>query len=137
MCTLSGSCFPRCLQCLHTARQGAARHTQWAARSRPGGSTQGVIPSVMDDIFARISSTKDADYTVRVGFVEIHQVNRLSACITVAAPEAAAQQPRGTSILRPLLLSSESRAKGCHLTLGGLGLLSPLGQLLSTESRCK
>ena len=64
----------------------------------PGGSTQGVIPSVMDDIFARISSTKDADYTVRVGFVEIHQVNRVSACIALASPQTAAQQPRGRYI---------------------------------------
>lgn len=98
----------------------------------PGGSTQGVIPSVMDDIFARISSTKDADYTVRVGFVEIHQVNKMSACITVTSPQTAAQQPGGASILRPLLLSCEHRALGSHLTLGGLGLLSPLAQLPST-----
>ena len=58
----------------------------------PGGSTQGVIPSVMDDIFMRIGSTKDADYTVRVGFVEIHQVNRMSAYITVAASQTSQQQ---------------------------------------------
>ena len=40
----------------------------------PGGNTQGVIPKVMDSIFQRISSSKDAEYTVRVGFVEIHKV---------------------------------------------------------------
>ncbi|DBB08621.1 TPA: hypothetical protein ACH3X3_008748 [Trebouxia sp. C0006] len=39
----------------------------------PGGNTQGVIPKVMDSIFQRITSSKDAEYTVRVGFVEIHK----------------------------------------------------------------
>ena len=43
----------------------------------PGGNTQGVIPKVMDSIFERITCSKDAEYTVRVGFVEIHKV---SAC---------------------------------------------------------
>lgn len=41
----------------------------------PGGNTQGVIPKVMDSIFERINSNKDAEYTVRVGFVEIHKVS--------------------------------------------------------------
>lgn len=41
----------------------------------PGGNTQGVIPKVMDSIFERITSNKDAEYTVRVGFVEIHKVS--------------------------------------------------------------
>lgn len=40
----------------------------------PGGNTQGVIPKVMDGIFQRIGASKDAEYTVRVGFVEIHKV---------------------------------------------------------------
>ncbi|KAL3131725.1 hypothetical protein ABBQ38_007446 [Trebouxia sp. C0009 RCD-2024] len=39
----------------------------------PGGNTQGVIPKVMDSIFERINCSKDAEYTVRVGFVEIHK----------------------------------------------------------------
>ena len=43
----------------------------------PGGNTQGVIPKVMDSIFQRINSSKDAEYTVRVGFVEIHKVHPL------------------------------------------------------------
>ena len=41
----------------------------------PGGNTQGVIPQVMDSIFERITCSKDAEYTVRVGFVEIHKVS--------------------------------------------------------------
>lgn len=49
----------------------------------PGGNTQGVIPKVMDGIFQRIAASKDAEYTVRVGFVEIHKVSVLisSACL--------------------------------------------------------
>ena len=41
----------------------------------PGGNTQGVIPKVMDSIFERINGSKDAEYTLRVGFVEIHKVS--------------------------------------------------------------
>ena len=93
----------------------------------PGGSTQGVIPSVMDDIFARISSTKDADYTVRVGFVEIHQVTKMSACITVASSQTAAQQPRGTSTLRPLLLTCEWFCPGISSHPGGSRPTEPSG----------
>ena len=44
----------------------------------PGGNTQGVIPKVMDGIFERITGSKDAEYTVRVGFVEIHKVSTCS-----------------------------------------------------------
>ena len=40
----------------------------------PGASTQGVIPRAMDDIFARMSETLDAEFTLRVSFVEIYQV---------------------------------------------------------------
>lgn len=40
----------------------------------PGGSTAGVIPRVMESIFERVSAAKDVDFTVRVGFVEIHKV---------------------------------------------------------------
>ncbi|KAK9866728.1 hypothetical protein WJX84_012203 [Apatococcus fuscideae] len=38
-----------------------------------GGPARGVIPKVMEAIFARISSNKDTGFTVRVGFVEIHR----------------------------------------------------------------
>lgn len=41
----------------------------------PGGSSQGVIPKVMDSIFSRIASTDGTEFTVRVGFVEIHTVS--------------------------------------------------------------
>ena len=42
----------------------------------PGGNTQGVVTKVMDSIFQRIGSSRDAEYTVRVGFVEIHKVSQ-------------------------------------------------------------
>lgn len=50
----------------------------------PGGNTEGVIPKVMDGIFQRIAASKDAEYTVRVGFVEIHKVSMSSASIGLA-----------------------------------------------------
>lgn len=60
----------------------------------PGGNTQGVIPKVMDSIFQRISSNKDAEYTVRVGFVEIHKVSNLtSVTIDSAAIQCHTRHP--------------------------------------------
>ena len=46
----------------------------------PGCEPSGVIPHVMDAIFSRITrAPRDVDFTVRVGFVEIHKVQLLSA----------------------------------------------------------
>lgn len=42
-----------------------------------GRTSNGVIPNVMDTLFRRIAETDNVEYTVRVGFVEIHQVHRL------------------------------------------------------------
>ncbi|KAL4427717.1 hypothetical protein ABPG75_001806 [Micractinium tetrahymenae] len=40
----------------------------------PGGESRGVIPAVMDAIFARVATeSRNVDFTVRVGFVEIHK----------------------------------------------------------------
>ena len=39
-----------------------------------GRSSSGVIPDVMDMLFSRIAEADGTDFTVRVGFVEIHQV---------------------------------------------------------------
>ena len=43
----------------------------------PGGESRGVIPAVMDAIFARVAAeSRGVGFTVRVGFVEIHKVGR-------------------------------------------------------------
>ncbi len=39
-----------------------------------GTATHGIIPLAMDTLYNRISVTPNADITVRVSFVEIHQV---------------------------------------------------------------
>lgn len=39
-----------------------------------GTATHGIIPLAMDTLYSRISVTPNADITVRVSFVEIHQV---------------------------------------------------------------
>jgi hypothetical protein len=39
-----------------------------------GRTSSGVIPSVMSTLFSRIAQADGAECTVRVGFVEIHQV---------------------------------------------------------------
>ncbi len=50
----------------------------------PGGESRGVIPAVMDAIFARVAAESGGvGFTVRVGFVEIHKVGEargLPAC---------------------------------------------------------
>lgn len=41
----------------------------------PGGPGRGVIPEVMDELFARVAAGKEGvDLSVRVSFVEIHKV---------------------------------------------------------------
>lgn len=39
-----------------------------------GRTSNGVIPNVMETLFSRIADVNNDEYTVRVGFVEIHQV---------------------------------------------------------------
>lgn len=44
--------------------------SSWAADME----NQGVIPSVMDEMFSRIDAATNTDFTVKVSFVEIHKV---------------------------------------------------------------
>jgi kinesin family protein 4/21/27 len=41
----------------------------------PGEESKGVIPEVLEELFGRINSSPDTDFTVRVSFVEIHRVS--------------------------------------------------------------
>ncbi|KAF8064520.1 KIN4A [Scenedesmus sp. PABB004] len=43
--------------------------SSWSPDDRGGG----VIPSVMDELFARIDEARDTEFTVKVSFVEIHK----------------------------------------------------------------
>lgn len=43
----------------------------------PDGEVRGVIPSVLDLIFAKIAAEPNTECSVRVSFVEIHKVNFL------------------------------------------------------------
>lgn len=38
------------------------------------GSRAGVIPDVLSSIFSRVAATRNAEFTIRVSFVEIHKV---------------------------------------------------------------
>jgi hypothetical protein len=40
----------------------------------PDLESQGVIPSVMDEMFTRIEAESNTDFVVKVSFVEIHKV---------------------------------------------------------------
>jgi hypothetical protein len=42
----------------------------------PDLESQGVIPSVMDEMFTRIEVESNTDFIVKVSFVEIHKVCR-------------------------------------------------------------
>jgi hypothetical protein len=49
----------------------------------PGGPARGVIPEVMEELFARIEAGKEgSEFSVRVSFVEIHKVRRSEAPTT-------------------------------------------------------
>jgi hypothetical protein len=54
-----------------------------SALGASSGAYQGVIPCVMRDIFERIAAAPDAEFAVRVGFVEIFNVR---ACLSWPAP---------------------------------------------------
>lgn len=50
-------------------------YTMGSAFSPGGADSQGVIPAVMEAVFCRMAEAPaDIDFTVRVGFVEIHKV---------------------------------------------------------------
>ena len=63
-----------CFAVFAYGQTGSGKTYTMGSAFTPGGNTQGVIPKVMDGIFQRIAASKDAEYTVRVGFVEIHKV---------------------------------------------------------------
>ena len=78
------ACFPAeaILTSMHMAGQtGSGKTYTMGSAFHPGGSTQGVIPRTMVDIFARIAETTDADFLVRVSFVEIFKVGPVSASL--------------------------------------------------------
>ena len=58
----------------------------------PGRASEGVIPKAMEDIFSRIRASTDAEYAVRVGFVEIYQVSSPHQHIIAWATLAATQK---------------------------------------------
>jgi hypothetical protein len=64
----------------------------------PGEESKGVIPEVLEELFGRISSTPDTDFTVRVSFVEIHRVR---PCQHIQQPAAQAQLWLSIAILTP------------------------------------
>ncbi len=78
----------------------------------PGGNTQGVIPKVMFSIFQRINSNKDAEYTVRVGFVEIHKVLQWFALLVVHAIHAV-HEPCCLLAMYSMLLANVLHLQSC------------------------
>jgi hypothetical protein len=48
----------------------------------PEEENQGVIPSVMDELFTRVEHEPNTDFTIKVSFVEIHKV--CSRCCSVS-----------------------------------------------------
>jgi hypothetical protein len=62
-----------CAQVFAYGQTGSGKTYTMGSSFTPGGSTQGVIPQAMEAIFNRVARTRDVDFTVRVGFVEIHK----------------------------------------------------------------
>lgn len=74
--------------CFAYGQTGSGKtYTMGSSTLMPEPSEQGVIPKVMQDIFQRIATSQDADFTVRVGFVEIFNVRLLCySCLLRPAP---------------------------------------------------
>jgi kinesin family protein 4/21/27 len=53
---------------------GSGKTFTMGSQFSPGVPCIGVIPSVVDDIFGRMARVGDTEFTVRVSFIEIHQV---------------------------------------------------------------
>ena len=86
-------------------------YTMGSAFSPGGADSQGVIPAVMEAVFCRIAEAPpDLDFTVRVGFVEIHKVR---CCCWAAA--AAAADLHGSS-QRPAAIAATG--SGSHAAAG-------------------
>ena len=65
--------------CFAYGQTGSGKtYTMGSSAFSAGGSIKGVIPRVMESIFGRIAGTTDAEFTVRVGFVEIFNVRLLA-----------------------------------------------------------
>lgn len=58
-----------------TGQTGSGKtYTMGSAWSPDASSQQGVIPSVMEELFGRVDCCTSTDFTVKVSFVEIHKV---------------------------------------------------------------
>ena len=70
--------------CVHKSRASwpSGKTYTMGSAFTPGGNSRGVIPRVMDTVFSKMGATQDTDFTVRVGFVEIHTVSLTAACIS-------------------------------------------------------
>lgn len=68
-------CSPKVRVLLLVLQTGSGKTYTMGSAFTPGGDARGVIPSVMETIFDRVGAAqRDVDFTVRVGFVEIHKV---------------------------------------------------------------
>ena len=87
----------------------------------PGGNSRGVIPRVMDTVFSKIGASQDTDFTVRVGFVEIHTVSLTVVCVPEQACfNAASTQPYMYALpdqeeIRDLLLLDAHGGQAVHI----------------------
>ena len=58
----------------HAGQTGSGKTYTMGSAFTPGGRCEGVIPCAMVDIFARVAETTDAEFVIRVSYVEIFKV---------------------------------------------------------------
>lgn len=60
--------------CSCTGQTGSGKTYTMGSAWSPEEEVEGVIPSVMDELFTRVETESSTDFTIKVSFVEIHKV---------------------------------------------------------------
>eukprot|EP00775_Hariotina_reticulata_P005026 gene5026-5268_t len=89
----------------------------------PDMTITGVIPSVMDELFSRVDSTTNTDFTVKVSFVEIHKEEvRDLLWVNTAAPRPVVtirELPSGVSLSGATECQVHSKEEMAHVLMQG------------------
>ena len=119
MATPAERCQGVWVQVFAYGQTGSGKTYTMGSAFTPGGSTEGVIPQAMEGIFERVSLTKDVDFTVRVGFVEIHKEEIKDLLVTEAGshPQVSIREVAGGGVCLAGAHEREVRQHLCILSL--------------------
>lgn len=78
--------YPAAHVLLCAGQTGSGKTYTMGSAWSPDEDNQGVIPSVMDELFTRVEHEPHTDFTLKVSFVEIHKVRHTSHPHNSSAP---------------------------------------------------